>query len=118
MLSPIFADRVSIKAVARRLGVSPSLLFFWRRQARTVAKNDITPRFAPVRIAASDADLEIAKGSSEASDPEFRREVQHPSALNLLVFPFLGAAFASRNAEEGSGEGRKNRSFLGGPERP
>jgi signal transduction histidine kinase len=49
--------------------------------------------------------------------PEFRREVQHPSALNLLDFPFLGAAFASRNAVEGGGEERKIRSFLGEPER-
>ena len=50
--------------------------------------------------------------------PEFRREVQHPSALNLLDFPFLGAAFASRNAAEGGGEEGKIRSFLGEPERP
>ena len=57
-----------LPAVARRNGVSPSLLFSWRREARTVVKNDITPRFAPVRIAASDVDLEIAKGSSEACD--------------------------------------------------
>jgi hypothetical protein len=28
-------------------------------------------------------------------DPEFRRQVQHPSALSLLDFPFPGAAFAS-----------------------
>ena len=51
-------------------------------------------------------------------DPEFRREVQRPSALSLLDFPFLGAAFASRNAAEGGGERRKIRSFLGEPERP
>jgi hypothetical protein len=38
--------------------------------------------------------------------------------LNLLDFPFLGAAFASRNAAEGGGEERKIRSFLGEPERP
>ena len=50
--------------------------------------------------------------------PEFRREVQRPSALSLLDFPFLGAAFASRNAAEGGGERRKIRSFLGEPERP
>jgi len=50
--------------------------------------------------------------------PEFRREVQHSSALSLLDFPFPGAAFASRNAAEGGGEGRKIRSFLGEPERP
>ena len=34
------------------------------------------------------------------------------------IFPFLGAAFASRNAAEGGGEEGKNRSFLGEPERP
>ena len=44
--------------------------------------------------------------------------MQRPSALSLLDFPFLGAAFASRNAAEGGGEGRKIRSFLGEPERP
>jgi transposase len=68
IIAETLAPGAKVAAVARRHGVSPSLLFFWRRQARTVAKNDITPRFAPVRIAASDADLEIAKGSSEASD--------------------------------------------------
>jgi len=54
----------------------------------------------------------------ETGIPEFRREVQHSSALSLLDFPFPGAAFASRNAAEGGGEGRKIRSFLGEPERP
>ena len=38
--------------------------------------------------------------------------------LSLLDFPFFGAAFASRNAAEGGGEGRKIRCFLGEPERP
>jgi hypothetical protein len=55
---------------------------------------------------------------SEHAKPEFRRRVQHPSPLSLLDFPFLGAAFASRNAAEGGGKGRKIRFFLGGPERP
>lgn len=67
IIAETLAPGAKVAAVARRHGVSPSLLFFWRRQAWTVAKNDITPRFAPVRIAASDADLETAKGSSEAS---------------------------------------------------
>src|ERR1700690_1329305 len=38
--------------------------------------------------------------------PEFRREVQHPSALNLLDFPFLRAAFASSKC---SGRRRRGR---------
>ena len=49
--------------------------------------------------------------------PEFRREVQHPSALSLLDFSFLGAAFASRNAAEGGGEEGKSE-LVGEPERP
>jgi hypothetical protein len=49
--------------------------------------------------------------------PEFRREVQHPSALNLLDFSFLGAAFASSKCSGGGEEG-KIRSFLGEPEGP
>jgi len=32
-----------------------------------------------------------------------------PDGLSLLDFPFFGAAFASRNAAEGGGEGRKIR---------
>jgi hypothetical protein len=38
--------------------------------------------------------------------PEFRREVQHLSALSLLDFPFLGAAFASSKC---SGRRRRGR---------
>ena len=51
-------------------------------------------------------------------DPEFRREVQHPSALSLLDFPFLGAAFASRNAAEGGGEEGKSELSLVSPSVP
>jgi len=68
IIAETLAPGVKVAAVARRHGMSPSLLFSWRREARTVVKSDITPRFTPVRIAASDADLEIAKGSSEACD--------------------------------------------------
>jgi len=53
IIAETLAPGAKVAAVARRHGVSPNLLFFWRRQARTLAKNDITPRFAPVRIAAS-----------------------------------------------------------------
>ena len=52
------------------------------------------------------------------ASPEFRREVQHPSALSLLDFSFPRSPFASRNAVEGGGEEGKIRSFLGEPERP
>jgi hypothetical protein len=43
--------------------------------------------------------------------PEFRREVQHPSALNLLDFAFLGAAFASSKCSGRRRRGMENPIF-------
>src|SRR4030081_1602280 len=43
--------------------------------------------------------------------PEFWREVQHPSALSLLDFPFLGAAFASSKCSGRRRRGRENPIF-------
>ena len=43
--------------------------------------------------------------------PEFWREVQHPSALSLLDFPFLGAAFASSKYSGRRRRGRENPIF-------
>ena len=51
---------------AGRNGVSASLVFTWRRQARTGASPPaIAPRFAAVRIAGPDTGAEISKPSSE-----------------------------------------------------
>ena len=44
IIAETLAPGAKVAAVARRHGVSPSLLFFWRRQARTLAKNDIVRR--------------------------------------------------------------------------
>ncbi|OMI04900.1 hypothetical protein BSN85_25915 [Bradyrhizobium brasilense] len=41
-------------AVARRNGVAASLVFTWRRQART--SDQVVPSFAPVQIAATEAE--------------------------------------------------------------
>ena len=55
-----------ISEVARRNGVSASLVFTWRRQARTGGPPPvIAPRFAAVRIAGPDTGAEISKPSSE-----------------------------------------------------
>src|SRR3984893_19518598 len=43
--------------------------------------------------------------------PEFWREVQHLSALSLLDFPFLGAAFASSKYSGRRRRGRENPIF-------
>src|ERR1700730_2463273 len=48
---------------------------------------------------------------SSKPGPEFWREVQHPSALSLLDFPFLGAAFASSKYSGRRRRGRENRIF-------
>ena len=45
---------VKVTEVARRNGVAASLVFTWRRQART--SEQIVPSFAPVQIAATEAE--------------------------------------------------------------
>jgi transposase len=45
------APGAKVTEVARRNGVAASVVFTWRRQARTVAQ--VEPRFAPVQIAAA-----------------------------------------------------------------
>ena len=47
------APGAKVTEVARRNGVAASVVFTWRRQARTVAQ--VEPRFAPVQIAAAEA---------------------------------------------------------------
>lgn len=53
------APGAKVTEVARRNGVAASLVFTWRRQARTVVQ--VEPRFAPVQIAAAEATEEISK---------------------------------------------------------
>jgi transposase len=48
-----------VTEVARRNGVAASVVFTWRRQARTVEQ--VGPRFAPVQIAAAEALEETSK---------------------------------------------------------
>jgi transposase len=47
------APGAKVTEVARRNGVAASVVFTWRRQARTAAQ--VEPRFAPVQIAAAEA---------------------------------------------------------------
>jgi transposase len=55
-----------ISEVARRNGISASLLFTWRRQARAVeAPAAVVPRFAAVQIAGPDPVAEPAKPPSD-----------------------------------------------------
>ena len=55
-----------VSEVARRNGVSASLLFTWRRQARAIeAPAAVVPRFAAVQIAGPDPVAVIAKPPSD-----------------------------------------------------
>src|SRR5215475_3212444 len=53
------APGAKVTEVARRNGVAASLVFTWRRQARTIGQ--VGPRFAPVQIDAAEADEETSK---------------------------------------------------------
>jgi transposase len=52
-----------VTEVARRNGIAASVVFTWRRQARTVEK--VGPCFAPVRIAAAETSEEAVKAVPE-----------------------------------------------------
>jgi transposase len=52
-----------VTEVARRNGIAASVVFTWRRQARTIEK--VGPCFAPVQIAAAETSGESAKPLSD-----------------------------------------------------
>ncbi len=78
------APGAKVTEVARRNGVAASVVFTWRRQARTIEQ--VGPRFAPVQIAAAEAIEENLKFSSE----DDRRMRQVPAARNGLIEIDLG----------------------------
>jgi transposase len=53
------APGAKVTEVARRNGIAASVVFTWRRQARTIEQ--VGPRFTPVQIAAAEAVEETAK---------------------------------------------------------
>jgi transposase len=63
------APGAKVTEVARRNGVAASVVFTWRRQARTVAQ--VEPRFAPVQIAAAEA-IEKTSKLLPADDSQVR----------------------------------------------
>ncbi len=71
----------NISAVARRYGISNSLLFSWRRQARMDVK--ASPGLVPVMIAASDAN-EAPPAVMASSAPAI--ELDFESGARLRVF--------------------------------
>ena len=79
------APGAKVTEVARRNGVAASLVFTWRRQARTAER--IGPCFAPVQIAAT---VETGEENSKLSSEDDRRIRQLPAARNGLIEIDLG----------------------------
>jgi transposase len=73
-----------VTEVARRNGVAASVVFTWRRQARTVER--VGPCFAPVQIAAAVTGEDNAKPQSE----DARRMRSLSTARNGLIEIDLG----------------------------
>jgi transposase len=74
-----------VTEVARRNGVAASLVFTWRRQARTVEQ--VGARFAPVQIAAA---VETGEENSKPLSEDDRRIRQLSVARNGLIEIDLG----------------------------
>jgi transposase len=78
------APGAKVTEVARRNGIAASVVFTWRRQARTIEK--VGPCFAPVQIAAAETSGENAKPLSD----EDRRLRPGPGARVGLIEIELG----------------------------
>ena len=78
------APGANVTEVARRNGVAASVVFTWRRQARTVER--VGPCFAPVQIAAAVTGEDNAKPQSE----DDRRMRSLSTARNGLIEIDLG----------------------------
>ena len=71
--------------VARRNGVAASVVFTWRRQARTAER--VGPCFGPVQIAAP---VKTGEENSKPASEDDRRMRQLPAARNGLIEIDLG----------------------------
>ena len=79
------APGAKVTEVARRNGVAASVVFSWRRQARTVEK--VGACFAPVQIAAA---VGTGEENSKLPSEDDRRMRQLPAARNGLIEIDLG----------------------------
>ncbi|MCK1731303.1 transposase [Bradyrhizobium sp. 142] len=79
------APEAKVTEVARRNGVAASVVFTWRRQARTAER--VVPCFAPVQIASA-----VGTGEQNSKPPSEhdRRTRQLPAAWNGLIEIDLG----------------------------
>src|ERR1700692_3363727 len=85
IVAETLAPGAKVTEVARRNGVAASVVFTWRRQARTA--EPVGPCFAPVQIAAA---VETAEENSKPPSEDDRRMRQLPAARNGLIEIDLG----------------------------
>ena len=79
------APGAKVTEVARRNGVAASVVFTWRRQARTAER--VGPCFAPMQIAAP---VETGEENSKPASEDDRRMRQLPAGRNGLIEIDLG----------------------------
>jgi transposase len=77
------ASGAKVTEVARRNGVAASVVFTWRRQARTAER--VVPCFAPVQIAAA-----VGEENSKPASEDDRRMRHLPAGRNGLIEIDLG----------------------------
>jgi transposase-like protein len=82
------APGAKVTEVARRNGVAASVVFTWRRQARTVEQ--VGPRFAPVQIAGVEALEETSKLLREQqASSTLRSFLERWTSLASGIIPML-----------------------------
>jgi transposase len=79
------APGAKVTEVARRNGVAASVVFTWRRQARTVER--VGPCFTPVQIAAA---VETSENNPKPASEDDHRLRPLPAARNGLIEIDLG----------------------------
>jgi transposase len=89
---------VNVSAVARRHGITPNLLFRWRKAARTDAKPAAAPAFLPVSVTAptKTAETSCDRGASEASATDNRIEIELANGRRVRVGPGADMAALKR----------------------
>ncbi len=80
---------VNVSAVARRHGITPNLLFRWRKAAQTDAKAAVAPAFLPVSVTAptKGAETSCDCSASEAPAADNRIEIELANGRRVRVGP-------------------------------
>ncbi len=86
---------VNVSAIARRHGITPNLLFRWRKAAQTDAKPAVAPAFLPVSITAptkgAEASCDRSAGEAPAADSRIEIELANGRRVRVGFGVDLGA---------------------------